>query len=119
MLREIQTPQRQVREFFFHVDGSAVAGGTLTKDGLLIGSNEGLITENSAGDYTIFFNQPGTRLLGAQVTAITDVTTCRVKIATSDHTKVTIEQVGADQTTPEADGDFFLTVWLQDASAET
>jgi hypothetical protein len=36
------------------------------------------------------------------------VTTCRVKACTAAY--VTIEQVGADQTTPEADGDFYVMV---------
>lgn len=117
MLRDMQSPQRGVRVLFFHVDGSAVGGGTSTRDGLTIGANDGLITENGSGDYTIVFTKPGTRCLNVQVTAITDVTTCRVK--DHDHTEVNIEQTGADQTTPEADADFFVMVVLQDAQDQT
>jgi len=119
MLREIQSPQRGVRHLYFYVDGSVVAGGTLTRTGMLIGSNDGLITETGAGLYTITFTKPGTRLLNAQGTAVTDVTTCRIVAADTDHTKVSINHVGADQATEEADGDFYVMVVLQDASAET
>jgi hypothetical protein len=116
MLREIKSHQRLIRQLFFSVDGSAVAGGTLTKNGLLVGKYEGLITENSAGNYTITFNQGGSRILNVQITPITDVTTCRVIAATT--TTVQIEQVGADQTTPVADSDFFVTVTLSDSADE-
>lgn len=116
MLREMMSPRRKTRVLFFEVDGSAVAAGTDTKNGLVVGSNDGLITENSSGDYTITFAQPGTRILQAQVTTITDVTTARVKAHSK--TAVTVEQLGEDQTTPEADADFFLMVVLQDAEDE-
>lgn len=116
MLREIKSPRRGVRVLYFHIDGSAVAGGTSTKNGMTIGSNDGLITENSSGNYTIAFTNPATRLLNVQVTPNTDVTTCRV--VASSTTSVQIEQVGADQTTPTADGDFFVMVALQDAQDE-
>jgi len=116
MQREVKSFQRAVRQLYFSVDGSAVAGGTLTQDGLLVGSFEGLITENSAGDYTITFNTPAQRVLNVQVSAITDVSTCRVKASSAS--SVNIEQVGADQTTPLADGDFYVMVVLSDCEDE-
>lgn len=112
------SPHRKTRTLNFYIDGSAVAGGTLTKDGMLVGSNDGLISETGAGLYTITFNAPGTRLLNAQVTAVTDVTTCRVVAADTDHTKVSINHVGADQATESADGDFYVMVVLQDTESE-
>jgi len=117
MLREINSHQRLVRKMFFNVDGSVVAGGTLTKNGLLAGAQQGLITENSSGNYTITFNEPGSRILGVQATTFTDVSTMRVIAASA--TSVQVEQVGADQTTPLADGDFFLEVTLSDAADDT
>lgn len=117
MLREVKSHQRLVRQLYFHIDGSAVAGGTGTTNGMLVGATEGTITENSSGNYTITFAQAGSRLLNVQATTNTDVTTLR--IIASSATSVQVEQVGADQTTPTADGDFFLAVTLSDAADAT
>jgi hypothetical protein len=119
MLREVKSTQCKVRHLYIELDGSAVAGGTLTTDGLTHGQNDVTVTENSSGNYTFFLNTPGQRIVNVQATPITDVTTCRVVAADTDKTKVTIEQVGADQTTPEADADFYLLIVVSDASAET
>jgi hypothetical protein len=92
----------------FSIDGSVVAGGTATRNGILEGTYEGTITENGSGDYTITFTKAFARAPVVTLGTITDVTTCRVKACTAAY--VTIEQVGADQTTPEADGDFYVMV---------
>jgi hypothetical protein len=118
MLREVKSTQCKVRHLYIKVDGSAVAGGTATTNGLLNGQTDVTVTENGAGDYTFTLNTPGQRIINVQVAAITDVTTCRVKAVTAG-TSVQIEQVGADQTTPEADADFYLLIVVSDAADET
>jgi hypothetical protein len=117
MLREIKSTQRLVHHLYIECDGSAVAGGTATADGLTHGANDVTVTENGSGDYTFNLLNPGQRILNVQCTAITDVTTCRVKTVTA--TAVTIEQTGADQTTPEADADFYLMIVVSNAEDET
>lgn len=114
MLRELKSPQRMSRVLMFQIDGSAVAGGTDTTDGITEGAAHATITENGSGDYTITFNQPFARTPTVVVTPVTDVTTCRIKAVTNE--LVTIEQVGADQTTPEADGDFHVVVFGNDVA---
>ncbi len=108
MLREAKCVQRLVRMIPFRIDGSDVAGGTGTTDGILEGTFHGTITENGSGDYTITFNTPFARTPVVILTAITDVTTVRLKAVST--TSFTVEQVGADQDTPSADGDFHALV---------
>ncbi len=117
MLRPVQCNQRLSRLLAFRVDGSDVAGGTLTKNGLLEGANQALITENSAGNYTITFNQAFARVPVVTAMTATDVTTLRIISVTA--LLVNVEQVGADQTTPTADGDFHLMVMGFDAVDQT
>lgn len=108
MLREMMSPQRGVRVIPIRVDGSEVAGGSGTTNGLLEGKFHCLITENSDGNYTIDFNTHFKRTPVVVCMTATDVTTLR--IISVDETMVRVEQVGADQTTPTADGDFHLLV---------
>lgn len=108
MLFDMQSPRRKTRTLYFMVDGSVPS--------LLVGAQDGTLAENSSGNYTITFAQPGTRCLNVQATSITDVSTMRVIEATA--LIVNVEQVGADQTTPLADADFYLTVTLQDTESE-
>src|SRR4051812_13222554 len=103
MLREMKTTQRLTRVLPLRITGATVAGGTLTKNGVTEGKEHVLITENSAGNYTITFNTPFARVPVVTGMAATDVSTLRI-IAVAAGT-VQIEQVGADQTTPLADGD--------------
>ena len=113
-----QTPQRAVTVFYAYVDGSAV-GSSYSADGLNVGSGHLLIKENSSGNYTIKLPRAFKRILNVQLTPVTDVTTCRV--ITTDHTdqnEIQIEQVGADQTTPTADGDFFAMIVASDSDDE-
>lgn len=117
MLREMKSPQRLVRCLFFRIDGSAVAGGTATTNGIDEGEYSGTITENGSGDYTITFSQAFARTPVVMITPVTDVTTCRIKAVST--TSVNIEQVGADQTTPEADADFHVLVVGFDTADQT
>jgi len=114
MLRDVKSTQRLIRMLAFRVDGSDVAGGTLTKNGLLEGTFDALITENSAGNYTLTFAKPFARVPVVTSMTATDVSTLRI-IAVSA-SSVQIEQVAADQTTPLADGDFHLLVLGFDAA---
>jgi hypothetical protein len=123
MKRPVESHQRGVTDIEVWVDGSAVGGGTLTTDGLTMGSEHVLITENSGGNYTITLNEPGSRACFAVATAVGavggagDVTTMR--IISSDASTVVVEQVGADQTTPSADGDFTVLIRRFDSADET
>lgn len=109
MLREVKCAQRMSRVIAFRIDGGDVAGGTATRNGILEGTYEATVTENSSGNYTFTFTKAFARVPVVVVTPITDVTTCRIIAVTA--TTVQIEQVGADQTTPEADGDFHMMVF--------
>jgi len=108
MKREVMSYQRLVTDIEVQIDGSAVAGGSDTTDGVLMGQEHVTVTENSDGNYTITLNEPGSRACFAMATPITDVSTVRIVSATAS--AVTVEQVVADQTTPLADGDFFLLI---------
>ncbi len=114
MLREVLSVQRKTRLIPIRIDGSSVAGGTATTNGIEEGARHVTITENGSGDYTITFRTPFKRIPVVLLTTITDVTTCRLKAVTTD--LFTVEQVGADQTTPEADGDFHALVFGFDAA---
>jgi hypothetical protein len=117
MLRDMKCVQRMVRVIPVRLDGSVVAGGTLTTNGILEGWQHMLVTEVGAGEYKFTFNQAFHREPVVLVTTVTDVTTCRIKEVTTAY--VVIEQVGADQTTPEADGDFHMLVVGFDAADQT
>lgn len=100
--------QLGVRMIPLRIDGSDVGGGTLTTNGVLEGKTHVKITENSSGNYTITFNQAFHRTPVVTSMTATDVSTLR--IIDVSKTMVQVEQVGADQTTPLADGDFHLLV---------
>lgn len=116
MLREMMCVQRKTRVIPIRLDGSAVAGGTDTKDGILEGAEHVLVTENGSGDYTFTFNVGFSRKPVILLTTETDVTTVRLKEVTT--TTFTVEQLGADQTTPEADADFHALVIGFDSADE-
>lgn len=113
MLRETMCVQRKTRLIPLRIDGGDVAGGTATKNGILEGSEHCTVTENSTGDYTFTFTTPFHRTPVVTGLPITDVSTLR--IVSVSNTAVRIEQVGADQTTPLADGDFHLMILGFDA----
>lgn len=108
MYRSIKSNQRKVRELYFRIDGSVPS--------LTIGNGEGTLVENSSGNYTITFTRPFKRILNGQVTVNTDVST--VRIVSLSTTAINVEQVGADATTPLADGDLYLTVTGSDTDEE-
>ncbi len=108
MLREMKCVQRQVRVIPLRIDGSDVAGGTATTNGILEGSHHCTITENSAGDYTVTFLVPFSRKPVVILTSATDVSTVWLKALST--TSFEVEQVGADQTTPLADADWHALV---------
>jgi hypothetical protein len=117
MKRHVKSYQRLVTDIEVQVDGSAVAGGTDTTDGILLGAEHVTITENSDGNYTITLNEPGSRDCFAVATAITDVSAMR--IIAVDSSTVQVEQMGEDLTTPLADADFFLLIRKFDSADET
>lgn len=117
MLREMKCPQRLTRVLPLRIDGGDVAGGTDTTDGILEGWQHCTITENSSGNYTITFNTPFARVPVVTSMTATDVSTLRMVAVTAS--SVQVEQVGADQTTPLADGDFHLLVVGFDSADET
>lgn len=117
MLREMKTTQRLCRVIGISIDGSAVAGGTLTTTGILEGGQHCKVTENSAGNYTITFNTPFARLPIVAAATFSDVSTLRIVAKTA--ATVQIEQVGADQTTPLGDADFDLIVMGFDSADQT
>ncbi len=108
MLREMMCVQRKTRIIPLRIDGGDVAGGTATTNGILEGKHHVTVTENSSGDYTFTFNTAFSRTPVVLLTPITDVMTCRLKAVST--TSFQVECTGADQTTPEADGDFHALV---------
>lgn len=117
MLREMKCIQRNVRVIPIRVDGGDVAGGTNTDNGVLEGKFHGSITENSDGDYTFTFAQAFARTPVVLLTSATDVTTVWLKSVST--TAFRVEQVGADQTTPSADGDWHALVIGFDSADQT
>lgn len=108
MRRAVKSPQVGLRIMAFRIDGSAVAGGTATTNGILQGKYHATVTENSSGNYTFTFNEPFQQIPCVTFGTATDVTTLRIVDVTTS--TVQVEQVGADQTTPEADADFHMLV---------
>lgn len=113
MLREVMTPQRLCRQLHVSIDGNAVDGASAQTNvtGIVEGQRHVTVTEVTGGEYKIWFNVPFARLPVVLLTPFTDVTTMRIK--TLNVAYVIVEQVGADQTTPTADGSFHaqITGW--------
>jgi len=116
LTREIRTTERGVRCYFLDVDGSVVAGGTATTNGLLNGAQHFTVTENGDGDYTFTINTPGQRVVG--VSGIPKTANSALTVAT-----VTLSTVQVLQTdlaaAALADGDFYLQVWVSTAGDQT
>lgn len=107
MARNVETHQRGVAVFYFKVDGSAVAGGSSTVNGLSIGYQHGVITENGDGDYTIVLNIAGQQFMSVQVTSITDAAVCTVAQVT-DGLSFRVKQTTAADGVALADADFWV-----------
>lgn len=117
MKRHIESEQRLVEKIFVKIDGSAVAGGTLTTDGLLMGKNQVKITENGSGDYTLTLNTPGSRDCFAVATGLTDNSICYV-VAT-DNSTVQVKQETCTTGAALADADLWVEITKFDSADET
>lgn len=117
MLRDLRTVQRGTRVIFVTIDGSAVNGGTLTTNGVVVGSPHVKVTENGNGDYTITLNEPGTRSCFAMVSTITDNSIAYVS-ATAAST-VQIKQETSTTGAALADADFNVVIVAFDSQEET
>ena len=103
MLRDLRTVQREARVIFVTIDGSAVAGGTLTSNGVLVGSPHVKVTETGNGAYTITLNEPGSRACFAMVSPITDNSVCYVGECLASTVKITQETASTGAALADAD----------------
>lgn len=117
MLRSLKTVQRGVRCIFVKVDGSDVGGGTLTTDGIDVGSQHVKISETGNGAYTITLNEPGTKDCFAIATPVTDNSI--VYVGSCTNSTVAITQETASTGAALADADFNLVIYACDAEDET
>lgn len=117
MLRSLKTTQRGVRMIPVAIDGSAVNGGTLTTNGVVIGDQHVKVTETGAGRYTITLNTPGTMPCGAVVCPSTDLSICY--FVSSTKSTVVIAQNTATTGAALADADFTVLIFAVDAEDET
>ncbi len=118
MKRKIESHQRGVTVLNITVDGSAVAGGTLTTDGIAGPDSEHVkISETGNGAYTITLNEPGSRACFAQATPITDNSI--MYIGTMAANTVAVTQETASTGAALADADFCLTIYKYDSVDKT
>jgi hypothetical protein len=115
--REIRTTERGVRTYFVHVDGSAVAGGTATTNGLTNGAQHFTITENGDGDYTLTVNNPGQRIIGAS--GLTLTAGSAITIGTVTATTIQVLQTTMTTAAALADADFYLQLHVSTAGDQT
>jgi hypothetical protein len=112
----MRSTERGVRTYFLDVDGSAVAGGTDTTNGLTNGSLHFTVTENGDGDYTFTITVPGQRLLGASGMPKTANSALTVGTVTAS----TIQILQTDlANAAQADSDFYLQVYVSTAGDQT
>lgn len=114
--REVRTTERGVRTYFLDVDGSAVAGGTDTTDGLTLGARHFTITENGDGDYTLTLGVPGQRIVG--VSGLPKTANSALSIGTVTASTVQVLQTDLANAA-QADADFFLQIHVSTASEAT
>jgi len=118
MKRKIESHQRLVTVLNITVDGSAVAGGTLTTNG--VGGPDAqhvTISETGAGAYTITLNEPGSRACFATATAITDNSTVYIGAMAASTVAVTQDTVTTGNAL--ADADFNITIYKYDSADAT
>lgn len=114
--KEVRTTERGVRIYYISLDGSAVAGGTLTTNGLLLGALHVLVTENGNGDYTFTLNTPGQRIIGVSGMPVTADTSLTATILTLSTVQVLqTDMAGA----AVADADFYLQIHVSTAAEAT
>jgi len=109
--------QRKVRAIFVTIDGSAVAGGTLTTNGILVGAQHVKVSETGNGAYTITLNTPGSRPCFAVGSPITDNSIIYIGECLKNTVKVTQETASTGAAL--ADADFNLVIYAIDAEDET
>lgn len=117
MLRSIKSPQRNLRVIAVQVDGSDVNGGTLTTNGIDIGSPHVKVTETGNGAYTFTLNEPGVLNCFAVASPITDNSI--VYIGACTNSTVAVTQETASTGAALADADFNLIIMACDAENET
>lgn len=115
--REVRTTERGVRCYYVKVDGSAVAGGTDTTDGLLLGSQHMTITENGNGDYSLNLNVPGQRVVGVSGVGLTAASV--ITVDASSASQIDVLQTTASTGAALADADFWLQVYVSTSADET
>ena len=116
LTREIRSTERGVRTYFLDVDGSVVAGGTATTNGLTNGSLHATVTENGAGDYTFTINTPGQRILGASGLPKTADSALTIGTVTATTIQVLQTDLAA---AAQADADFYLQIHVSTAGDQT
>jgi hypothetical protein len=117
--RPVETHERKVCMFTAKVDGSAVDGGTLTTNGLDTGAAQHMkITEVGDGIYDLTLNNPGQRFVGVSGAGITNQT----GIAASEQTAGSVMRIRHENMASgsvEADGDFYVQLWVSYAADPT
>ena len=119
MTRGVETHQRKVAMMFAKIDGSVVAGGTATTNGLDVGAAQHMtITENGDGDYTLILLLPGQRFVGCIATSLTALGVCTADVAT-DGTSMRIKQTTASTGAALADSDIWACLAVSYAEDQT
>ena len=116
LTREVRATERGVRTYYLEVDGSVVAGGTATTNGLTNGSLHFTVTENGDGDYTFTVNVPGQRILG--VSGLPKTANSALTVGTVTASTVQILQTDLANAA-QADSDFYLQVHVSTAGDQT
>lgn len=114
--REVRTTERGVRTYFVEVDGSAVAGGSNTTNGLTLGGLHMTITENGDGDYTLTLGTPGQRIVG--VSGMPKTANSALTIGTVSASAVQVLQTDLANAA-QADADFYLQIHVSTAGEAT
>ena len=113
MSRPVETHHRGVAIFYVKLDGSAVAGGAATTNGLDAGAAQHMtVTENGDGDYTFTLNKPGQRFVSLQACSISDDALCTAAQVV-DGTSCRVKQTTASTGAALADADFYLEIHCQ------
>lgn len=119
MTRGVESHHRKVANMYAKVDGSVVAGGSATTNGLDTGAAQHMtITENGDGDYTLTLSNPGQRFVGIFATGLTAGSVCTV-VVSSDGASAQVLQTTASTGAALADADFFLMMAVSHAQDAT
>lgn len=110
MLRELKGTQRLPRVLAFRVDGTGTAS-------LLEGGNDGTLTDNGTGDYTIAFRVPFQRVPIVQATPLTVDSVAYIHEVSAS--AVTIRTRTVADAPAAVDADFHLSVHGFDSADQT